>query len=42
MGRDSGGYISTSQCKRIDLSYLLNRNIIQNDSRATASYNQLE
>jgi len=37
MGRDSGGYISTSQCKRIDLSYLLNSNIIQKDTEVSTT-----
>jgi hypothetical protein len=29
MGRHSGGFISTSQCKKIELSYLIKANIIQ-------------
>lgn len=30
MGRDSGGYLLSHQCKRIELSYLLKSGIIQN------------
>lgn len=41
MGRNSGGYLLSHQCKRIDLSYLLKRNIIQQGkaTQATLGWN---
>lgn len=37
MGRNSGGYITTSQCKRIELSYLLNSGIIQKNREVSTT-----
>lgn len=37
MGRHSGGYISTSQCKRIELSYLIKANIIQKNKEVSTT-----